>query len=103
MSTTKIIAIVLSALALAALAAWFVAARYKGSPAAAPAAVVGVPTQPAIEAVKPEKRAGKKSAVSIKPAALRKRRVSRLQEPGEALGGGRAAGLEADATAVSHQ
>ncbi len=103
MSTSKLIAIVLSALAFAALVAWFVAVRYKGPPGAAPAAVVDVFAQPASEAVKPEKRAGKKSAGSTKRAVLRKRRVSRLQEPGEALGGGKAAGFEADTKAVSHQ
>jgi len=103
MNMTKLAALVLSALALAALLTWFFASRYGVRPDAAPAAVVDAPIQPAIEAVKPEKPAGKKGARTMKRPVLRKRRVSRLQEPGEALGGGKAAHSEAEAKEVSHK
>jgi hypothetical protein len=99
MKTTKLIVLVLSALALAALSAWFFTSRYGGRPDAAPAVVVTAPTQPAIAALKPKKLSGR----LVKRVELLKRRVSRLQEPGEALGGGKAARLEADAKEVSHQ
>ncbi|OGS32595.1 MAG: hypothetical protein A2218_01780 [Elusimicrobia bacterium RIFOXYA2_FULL_53_38] len=102
MKTIKLRVFVLSALALAALAAWFIAFRHGGRPDANPVAAVVSPPRPAVMIVKTKKKAGGKNASQkgtglVKVGEVRKRRVSKLQEPGEALGGGNAALVEAGA------
>jgi len=102
MNTIKLTLLVLSALVLAALLTWSITLWYGGRPGETPVAAVASPPRPAVMAVKTKKKDGGKNAFQkgaglVKLGEVRKRRVSRLQEPGEALGGGKAALLEADA------
>ena len=98
MNKIKLKALVRAALVLASALALFFLARYRGRPGAGPAAVP--PAEPAAAVVKAKKPVRRKAAVKVnaspavkgavteKPGGRRKKRVSKLQEPGEALGGG---------------
>ncbi|OGR59677.1 MAG: hypothetical protein A2X34_02365 [Elusimicrobia bacterium GWC2_51_8] len=89
----KIIRLITLALAMLALAAaWTLsfAPWYKGRPGvnSAASAPPGVPpAKPAAAAVKVKPNAAKKSMGIKESARKRKKRVSILREPGEALGG----------------
>ncbi len=105
MKIIKLSVLVLVELALVVLLTLFIIHRFTGRPAACPAAPpapVVLPAKPAVAAVKAKKKVRKKIVVQvndvpIEPKRRHKKRISRLQEPGEALGGGKAARLEADA------
>lgn len=101
MNKIKLGMLVLAALALGALLTLFFLKREVYLPWAVPARPAGTqvsPARPAIAPVKAEKKTVEKSAagpslskaaaVPVKPVKKRKKRISRLQEPGEALGGG---------------
>ena len=108
MKIVKLSLLVLIELALVVYLTLFFTHRYTGRPVispAAPAAPVVLPAKPAVAAVKAKKKARKKIAVQVndapkEPQRRHKKRISRLQEPGEALGGGKAARREADAKKV---
>jgi len=103
MNKIKLSILVLAALALAALLTLFFTKREVYLPwtvPALPAKILISPARPDSAPVKVEKKAVEQSAAGRnmgvikepkapgKPVKKRKRRVSRLQEPGEALGGG---------------
>ncbi|MDD5209155.1 MAG: hypothetical protein PHV36_07195 [Elusimicrobiales bacterium] len=92
---------VLAALIIAALLTLFFQKRdvyLRWTLPAAPAGNIAEPAMPAVEPVKEKKRVLKQSAAGPglskaaaaagKPGKKRKKRVSPLREPGEALGGG---------------
>lgn len=96
MNKIKLTMLVLAAMALAALLTLFFSKREVYLPWTVPA----LPAGPAPAPIKAEKRAAEKNAAGrnkgvikaleapVQPVKKRKKRVSRLQEPGEALGGG---------------
>lgn len=103
MNKIKLSMLVLAALALAALLTLLFSKRDVYLPwtvPAMPARIRVSPARPAVAPVKAEKRAAEQSAAGQDKGALkapvapanpekkRKKRISRLQEPGEALGGG---------------
>ena len=97
MNRIKLALLVLAALIIAALLTLIFSKREVYIPWAMPKTIV-LPAKPAIAPAKAEKRAVDKSAagpalskaaaVPGKPVKKRKKRISKLQEPGEALGGG---------------
>ena len=100
MNKIKLGLLVLAALALAALLTLFFSKREAYLPwvmPALPARTLVLPAKPAVQPVNGKKtvsahtaagRAGGAIKAPAKPVKKRKKRVSRLQEPGEALGGG---------------
>lgn len=105
MKPAKLKALVFAALVLACLLILFFAYRYcgrSGAGSAAPPAAEVSPAKPAVRAVIVKKNirgkiAAKKGEGFKKPGGRRKPRVSRLREPGEALGGGKETRHKADA------
>lgn len=101
MNKIKLSILVLAAMALAALLTLFFSKREVSLPWTVPAPPAGIlvpPARPATTPVKAEKRAveqnaaapalSKAAAAPANPVKKRKKRISKLQEPGEALGGG---------------
>ncbi len=101
MNKIKLGLMVLAALIIAALLTLFFSKRDVYSPWTLPAAPAGnivEPARPAVEPVREKKKSPEQSAAGPglikavpappKPGKKRKKRVSLLREPGEALGGG---------------
>ncbi len=97
MTRTRLIILALAAIMLAVLLFFWGAPREGGRygeapkaplPARAPAAEVGVEEKAPEPAAAGKGARGEKAGGSGKPEKRRKKRVSRLREPGEAMGGG---------------
>ena len=111
MNLMKFGILILAVLMFAILATLFVAHRYNGGSSAAQVAQAAPVVSPVIPEAAPVKVKKKVRAVITaqtpvivnEPAAPKKKRISRLQEPGEALGGGRRARREVEAQKLKAQ